>query len=121
MSQIPPPNPPPNPHIPPPNPPYSAPNTPQHSIADDPMARMLLPVGRSTWAIVAGYLGLISVLCFPAPFALVAAILAIRELRNDPKLHGMGRAVFGLVMGALGCAVMLIWLIALVIAQLQRP
>ena len=40
---------------------------------------MLLPVGRSGWAIAAGYLGLISVLAFPGPFAMIAGILAIRD------------------------------------------
>lgn len=68
--------------------------------------RMLLPVGRSGWAIAAGYLGLFAVLAVPAPFALLTSILAIREIRrsrNSPKkLHGMGRAVFGLIMGILG-------------------
>jgi hypothetical protein len=63
---------------------------------------MLLPVGRSGWAIAAGYLGLISVLAFPGPFAVIAGILAIRDMRRNPKLHGMGRAIFGIVMGALG-------------------
>ena len=63
---------------------------------------MLLPVGRSLWAIVAGYLGLISVLLVPAPFALITGIIAIRDMRRNPKLRGMGRAVFGIVMGSLG-------------------
>lgn len=61
--------------------------------------RMLMPVGLSGYAIAAGYLGLVSVLCLPAPFAVVFGILAIRAIRRDPKKHGMGRAVFGIVMG----------------------
>jgi hypothetical protein len=64
--------------------------------------RMLLPVGRSWLAIVAGYLGLFSLICFPAPLALVFGILAIWDIRKHPEKHGMGRAIFGLVMGALG-------------------
>jgi len=71
-------------------------------LGDDPAIRMLLPVGRSGWAIAAGYLGLISVLCIPAPFALLTGILAIRAMNRNPKKHGMGRAVFGIVMGTLG-------------------
>ncbi len=63
--------------------------------------RFILPVGRSGWAIASGYLGLISVLIIPAPFALLTGILAIRAMRRDPKKHGMGRAVFGIVMGGL--------------------
>jgi hypothetical protein len=94
--------------------------TPVHrppDLGDDPAIRMLLPVGRSGWAIAAGYLGLVSVLCIPAPFALLAGILAIREMRRDPKKHGMGRAVFGIVMGGIG-TVMLLIMAASLIARL---
>jgi hypothetical protein len=63
--------------------------------------RMLLPVGRSAWAIAAGYAGLFAVLVFPAPLALLFGILAIRDIKRHPDKHGMGRAIFGLVMGAL--------------------
>jgi predicted RNA-binding Zn-ribbon protein involved in translation (DUF1610 family) len=83
-------------------------------IGDDPAIRLLLPVGRSGWAIAAGYLGLISVLIFPAPFALLAGILAIREMRRDPRKHGMGRAVFGIIMGGIGTAFLLLGLIGFV-------
>ena len=64
--------------------------------------RMVLPVGRSGWAIAAGYLTLISVLLVPAPFALACGIVAVRDIRRDAEKHGMGRAVFGIVMGTLG-------------------
>lgn len=37
--------------------------------------RLLLPVGRSGWAIAAGYLGLLSPLSLPAPFAIAAGII----------------------------------------------
>lgn len=63
--------------------------------------RILLPVGRSGYAIAAGYLGLVSVLFFPAPFALLFGILAYRDIKQNPKKGGMGRAIFGIVMGAL--------------------
>ncbi len=66
---------------------------------DDPLVRMLLPVGRSIWAIAAGYAGLFAVLIFPAPLAIVLGVLAIRDIKKHPKKHGMGRAVFGLVSG----------------------
>jgi hypothetical protein len=64
--------------------------------------RLILPVNVSGWAIASGYLGLISVLCLPAPFALLTGILAIRDIRRNPKTHGMGRAIFGIIMGSLG-------------------
>lgn len=74
---------------------------PPPDLGDDAGMRMLLPVGRSPWAIAAGYLGLFSVLCLPAPFALFCGVMAVRQIRRDPKAHGMGRAVFGIVMGGL--------------------
>ncbi|HZL37906.1 MAG TPA: DUF4339 domain-containing protein [Tepidisphaeraceae bacterium] len=64
--------------------------------------RMLLPVGRSGWAIAAGYLGLLSLLLVPAPFALICSIIAIVDMKRHPEKHGMGRVVFGLIMGSLG-------------------
>jgi len=73
--------------------------------------RMLLPVGRSGWAIAAGYLGLISVLVFPAPFALLTGAIAIWRIRKNPSLHGMGRAIFGLVMGIIFTGVLILALI----------
>jgi hypothetical protein len=85
----------------------------EQDIGDDPAMRLLLPVGLTGWAIAAGYLGLFSVLCFPAPFALLTGILAIRAMRLNPRKHGMGRAVFGIVMGGIGTAAMLVLLVAL--------
>jgi len=72
--------------------------------------RMLLPVGRSGWAIAAGYLGLFSMIILPAPIALIISIIAIWDIkksksRSKPK-HGLGRAIFGLVMGLLGTALL---------------
>ena len=71
-------------------------------IGDSAGMRMVIPVGRSVWAVLAGYLGLFSVLLFPAPFAVLTGLLAIRELRRQPSKHGMGRAIFGIVCGSLG-------------------
>ncbi len=70
-------------------------------VGDSAAIRMLIPVGRSGLAIAAGYAGLISVLVFPAPIAIILGILAIRDLNRHPEKHGMGRAIFGLVMGVL--------------------
>jgi hypothetical protein len=73
--------------------------------------RMLLPVGRSPWAIAAGYAGLFSVLLCPAPIAVVLSLIAISHVRGHPDRHGMGRAVFGLVMGILGTLVLIVCLV----------
>jgi len=75
---------------------------------------MILPVGRSGWAIASGYLGLFSVLLVFAPFALLTGILAVADIRKHSDKHGMGRAIFGIVMGALGT----IGLIVVIVASL---
>ena len=78
--------------------------------------RLLLPVGRSGWAIAAGYLGLFGLVLLPAPLALIVSIIAIRDIqkskRTEKPKHGMGRAIFGLIVGILGT-------IALVILGIQ--
>jgi hypothetical protein len=71
----------------------------QPGLGDNLGMRMLLPVGRSAWAIAAGYAGLFSLLCFPAPLALLLGIIAIIDIQRNPHKHGMGRAIFGIVMG----------------------
>lgn len=74
-------------------------------MGDDAGMRMLLPVGRSGWAIAAGYLGIFSLILLPAPIAVLISIIAIRDVlrsKNDPHpKRGLGRAIFGLVMGLL--------------------
>jgi hypothetical protein len=97
-------------------PPFAAPPRP---IGDDAGMRLLLPVGRSGWAIAAGYLGLISVLLFPAPLAVLCGILAIRDMHKHPDRHGMGRAIFGLVLGGLGTILLVAMLVGLMIAVIR--
>ena len=82
----------------------------QQSLGDHAGVRMLLPVGRSGWAIAAGYLGLFGLIIFPAPLALIVSIIAILDIRKSrntakPK-HGMGRAIFGLVVGIVGTLIL---------------
>ena len=81
---------------------YAPQYPPQTPIEDVPGMRWVLPVGTSAWAIAAGYLGLFSLICFPAPLALLCGIIAIWHLRRNPRLSGWGRAIFATVMGALG-------------------
>ncbi|MBX9788615.1 MAG: DUF4190 domain-containing protein [Pirellulales bacterium] len=75
---------------------------------------MLLPVGRSILAIHAGYLGLFAVLIFPAPIALLVGVLAVIDIRRHPKKHGLGRAIFGIVMGAAGTILLIVGVISMV-------
>ena len=70
--------------------------------------RWVLPVGTSGWAIAAGYLGLFSILCLPGPIAILCSIMAIRDLRRNPRLSGWGRAIFGLVLGTLGTLMLIL-------------
>lgn len=92
----------------------------QPGLGEDPAARWLLPVGRSGWAIAAGYLGLFSVLCVPAPFALICGILAVRAIRKDPNKHGMGRAVFGIIMGVLGSIGLAFMIVSIMASPVRR-
>ena len=86
-------------------------------VADDPAMRLLIPVGRSLWAIAAGYLGLFSVLMCPAPLALVTGIIAIIDIKKNPQRHGMGRAIFGIVMGTIFTLLGLIGIVAALLAK----
>jgi sugar phosphate permease len=64
--------------------------------------RVMLPVGRTGLSIVAGYLGLLALFVVPAPLALAVGIWALVDLKEHPDKSGMGRAIFAIVMGALG-------------------
>jgi hypothetical protein len=74
--------------------------------------KYVLPIGRSGWAIAAGYLGLFAVLVLPAPLALICGILGLRQIARHPGKIGKPRAIFGIIMGSLGSAVLvylLLW------------
>jgi hypothetical protein len=83
-------------------------------LADDPAMRWVLPVGQSIWAILSGYLGLISLLmCFLGPFAVLTGIISIVEMRRNPRLSGWGRAIVGIVLGTVGSLGLVVLVIAL--------
>ena len=71
----------------------------QLDTVDGDVMRLLLPIGRSGLAIAAGYVGLFSILIFPAPIAVILGILAVKDIKRHPEKHGMGRAVFAIVAG----------------------
>lgn len=73
---------------------------------------MLLPVGRAPLAIVAGYLGLLSLIPFVGLIAITSGLLAVRQIKKNPGQCGMGRAVFGVVGGFLGTA---FWIVLVVV------
>lgn len=78
--------------------------------------RFVIPVGRSVHAIVAGYLGLFSILLFPAPLALLFGILALRDIRKHPEKLGKGRAYFALAFGGIFTVILIFALVAPLIA-----
>ncbi len=94
--------------MPPMPPPMQVP-PPGPSLGDNAGMRLLLPVGLSGWAIAAGYVGLLSIMLLPSPVAILLSIVAIRDIRKHPDKHGLGRAIFGLVMG-IGGMLVLGWL-----------
>ncbi len=63
--------------------------------------KMLVPIGRSGWAIAAGYMGLFSVLPFVGIIAIILGIVAVKDIKKHPDKLGIGRAWFGIVMGAI--------------------
>ncbi|QYK52237.1 MAG: DUF4190 domain-containing protein [Fimbriimonadaceae bacterium] len=65
----------------------------------DPM-RFVAPIHSSGWAVTASYLGLLSVLFIFAPFAIITGLKALQDLKANPHKTGKGRAIFGIVIGA---------------------
>lgn len=82
--------------------------------------RILLPIGRSGYAIVAGYLGLLSPLFLFAPPALLFGMLAIRDIKRNPKKGGMGRAIFGAVMGGVFTLILIAFLLVGLFASMSK-
>lgn len=78
----------------------------------DAVTRMLIPIGRSGWAIAAGYMGLLSLIPFFGIFALILGLVALNDIKKHPDKHGKGRAWFGVVMGIIATILTLIILCA---------
>jgi hypothetical protein len=94
---------------------------PYPSTGGDPSMRWLIPVGRSGWAIAAGYLGLFSFFGgFLGPVAVIVSIVAIRDIKRHPDRHGMGRAIFGLIAGILG-TFLLVFVVIGMVASAGHP
>ena len=68
--------------------------------------KFVLPIGRSGWAIAAGYLGIFSITLVAAPFAVIAGIVALRDISKNPEKTGKPRAIFGIAMGAIGSIIL---------------
>lgn len=90
------------------------------SPTEDPL-RFVMPVNPSMWAMAAGYLGLFSVLCLPAPISLFAGIKGLKDIKENPNKNGEGRAWFGIIMGVIGTIMLLIVIAGGVIQYLRPP
>ena len=73
---------------------------PAQSAAPNAVLALVVPIGLSGWAILAGYLGLFSVLILPAPFAILCGVLALKDIRQNPHKLGLVRAWFGIIAGS---------------------
>lgn len=100
--------------VPPAFPPAAQPSVVQNRPASpNGCLALVVPIGRSGWAIAAGYLGLLSLLVIPAPFAILCGVLAIKDITKNPEKLGLVRAWFGIIAGA---TVMLMALVGVVVS-----
>ncbi len=91
-----------------------------NKLEDDLGVRMLIPIGRSVHAIIAGYLGLLSLgCCALGPFAILFGILAVVDIRKNPKKGGIVRAILGIVLGVIGTLGLIAFLFALLSGELD--
>ena len=75
---------------------------------------LVLPMGTPLSAIIAGYLGLFSVLMFPAPFALVTGFVGLAQIKKNGGHYGKVRCWVGIILGGI-FTLLILWLIALTI------
>ena len=75
----------------------------------------------SRLATSAMYLGILSILLFPAPIAMILGILSILDLRTSPGRGGMARSIFGLVAGLLGSVMLVFALASGLTSDASRP
>ncbi len=83
--------------------------------APDRFAQLLLPSGRSPWAVASGYLAALGVLGIPAPLAVAAGIAGLRDIHRLTRATGRrppgtARCVAGILVGS-ALTVVLAWLV----------
>ncbi len=83
--------------------------------APDRFAQLLLPSGRSPWAVASGYLAAFSVLGIPAPLAVAAGVAGLRDIRRVTRTTGRrppgtARCVAGILAGS-AFTLVLLWLV----------
>ncbi len=94
---------------------------PGQPIGEDAGVRMLIPVGRSGWAIGAGYAGLLALFPFCGaifgPLALVFGFLGYFDIKKNPQRHGMGRVIFAFIAGGIGTLFNVAMIIGLAVSR----
>src|SRR5262249_20396564 len=87
------------------------------------MADTTTPVRTSGKAVVALVLGLLSLVCLVLTGlpALLLGFFALREInRSDGRLGGRRPAIAGMVLGAAGTSVVLVWLVGMLLLHLRE-
>jgi len=84
--------------------------------SEDMALGMLVPHKCTALSVIAGYVGIFSLCVIPAPVALLLGILALRDLKHKPGNLGYSRAIFAIVMGALGSLVAIILMVGFMIS-----
>ena len=74
----------------------------------------VLPVGVPGTALLAGYLGLFSVLIVPAPFALILGFIGLHQMKKGTHKYGKLRCWTGIIMGGV-FTLLLAWLLIMAI------
>jgi hypothetical protein len=90
-------------------------------------ARLVLPIGDDApapanelqpekriapLAYAAFFLAAATMICWPlGPITLAVGILAFRDIDKDPNKVGKGRAIYGIVWGAIACTLMAFFLL----------
>lgn len=72
---------------------------PLNAIEDD--LKYLIPMGTSPIPMIAGYLGLFSILILPAPFALILGVIGLKQLKKKNITNGRGRCWTGIILGSI--------------------
>ena len=73
---------------------------PPPSALDDPAMRFVLPVHTSGLSIAAGYVGLVSVLCLPAPGCGFVLGFSLFDISNRIRNSTATGAIFAIAMGS---------------------
>ena len=72
--------------------------------------KLVLPMATPFTAIIAGYLGLLSLLLIPAPFAVIFGVVGLVQIQRRERSYGKVRCWVGILLGGAG-TLLLGWVI----------